>query len=103
LTPVRDEAAPGETPALPVNGETVEVMIEDNAFDPATVNIFTGDTVRWTNLDSTPHTVTGATFGINNLNPGASYEFLFTDPGTYEYYCEIHPSMEGTVIVKENE
>ncbi|WP_410509194.1 cupredoxin family copper-binding protein [Methanosarcina hadiensis] len=101
VTPVDEEAATEETPGLPINGETVEVMIEDNAFNPATVNISAGDTVRWTNLDSTPHAVRGPTFGIENLGPGASYEFLFTDQGTYEYYCSIHPEMRGTVIVEE--
>lgn len=97
---------PEETPEIPVgDGENVEVTIEDNAFNPATVTISAGDTVRWTNLDSTTHTVTGTgtNFGSENLNQGDSYEFLFTDPGTYEYYCEIHPSMTGTVIVEEGE
>lgn len=97
---------PEETPELPIgDGETIEVVIEDNAFNPATVNISTGDTVRWTNLDSTTHTVTGTgtSFVSENLNQGDSYEFLFTDPGTYEYYCSIHPSMKGTVVVTEEE
>lgn len=106
VTPAEEPVAPipEETPELPIgNGETVEIVIEDNAFNPATVNISTGDTVRWTNLDSTPHTVTGISFGSENLNKGDTYEFLFTDPGTYEYYCEIHPSMEATIIVEEEE
>lgn len=104
VTPDEEPVAPipEETPELPIgNGETVEVMIEDNAFNPATVDISTGDTVRWTNLDSTPHTVTGTSFGSDTLNPGDSYEFLFTDLGTYDYYCEIHPTMEGTIVVEE--
>lgn len=116
ITPAEEPDAPAdepvvpiseETPELPIgNGETVEVMIEDNAFNPDTVSISAGDTVRWTNLDSTTHTVTstgGTYFKSENLNQGDSYEFLFTDPGTYEYYCEIHPSMEGTITVEEEE
>lgn len=108
VAPAEEPVAPNpeETPELPIgDGETIEVVIEDNTFNPATVNISTGDTVRWTNLDSTTHTVTGtgASFVSENLNQGDSYEFLFTDPGTYEYYCEIHPSMKGTVIVTEEE
>ena len=98
---------PEETPEIPIgDGKNVEVTIKDNAFNPAIVNISAGDTVRWTNLDSTTHTVvsTGGTyFKSENLNQGDSYEFLFTDPGTYEYYCEIHPSMKGTVVVTEEE
>lgn len=106
VTPAEEPVAPNpeKTPELPIgDGKTVEVAIENNAYNPATVNISTGDTVRWTNLDSTTHTVTGTgtNFGSENLNQGDSYEFLFTDPGTYEYYCRIHPSMNGTVIVEE--
>lgn len=116
-----EEPVIGTTPAAPVSEETprlpegindtvnttkkAEVSIENNAFIPATVNISTGDTVRWTNLDPTTHTVTGVgtSFGSEALNQGDSYEFLFTNAGTYDYYCSIHPSMKGTVIVKEKE
>lgn len=106
VAPAEEPVAPNpeETPELPIgDGENVEVVIENNAYSPETVDISTGDTVRWTNLDSTTHTVTGTgtNFGSENLNQGDSYEFLFTDPGTYEYYCRIHPSMNGTVIVEE--
>lgn len=106
--PAEEPAAPveEETPEIPIgDGETVEVAIEDNAFNPATVNISTGDTVRWTNLDTASHTVegTGTNFGSEVLNQGDSYEFLFTDAGTYDYYCSIHPEMKGTVVVEEEE
>lgn len=115
VTPAEEPAVPAEEPEAPVSeetpelpigdGENIEVTIEDNAFSPETVTISTGDTVRWTNLDSTTHTVTGTgtNFGSENLNQGDSYEFLFTDAGTYEYYCSIHPSMQGTVVVMEEE
>ena len=105
--PAEEEpAAPveGETSELPIgDGETVEVAIEDNAFNPATVNISTGDTVRWTNLDTASHTVTGTgtNFRSELLNQGDSYEFLFTEAGNYDYYCSIHPEMRGTVVVQE--
>ncbi|MGB9939504.1 cupredoxin domain-containing protein [Methanosarcina sp.] len=106
VVPAEEPAAPveEETPELPIgSGENIEVAIEDNAFNPATVNISTGDTVRWTNLDTASHTVTGtgASFGSEVLNEGDSYEFLFTDAGTYDYYCSIHPEMRGTVVVEE--
>ena len=97
---------PEETPEIPIgDGQNVEVTIKDNAFNPATVNISTGDTVRWTNLDSITHRVTGTgtNFGSENLNQGDSYEFLFTEPGTYDYYCSIHPSIKGTVVVTKKE
>jgi plastocyanin len=82
-----------------VTGETFEVSIEDFAFDPASVTISPGDTVRWTNMDSDDHTVTDSTFESGMLGEGDSYEFTFTETGTFEYYCSIHPEMEGTVTV----
>lgn len=113
ITPAETPAAPAEgtaaptpeeTPELPIDsGENIEVAIENNSFNPATVNISTGDTVRWTNLDTASHTVTGTgtNFRSEVLNQGDSYEFLFTDAGNYDYYCSIHPEMRGTVVVQE--
>ncbi|MBW3591173.1 MAG: cupredoxin domain-containing protein [Actinobacteria bacterium] len=67
-----------------------------------------GDTVIWVNEEeSTPHTVTAGSeddpsgkFDSGNLDSGDTFEFTFEEPGTYEYYCDIHPgSMSGTVTV----
>jgi len=86
-----------------MTGETVEVSIEDFAFDPESVTISTGDTVRWTNMDSDEHTVTDSTFESDTLEEGDTYEFTFTEPGTFEYICSIHPEMEGTVTVTDGD
>lgn len=86
-----------------ITGETVEVSIEDFAFDPESVTISTGDTVRWTNMDSDEHTVTDSTLDSGTLEEGDTYEFTFTEPGTFEYYCSIHPEMEGTVTVTDGD
>ncbi|HII93449.1 MAG TPA: cupredoxin family copper-binding protein [Methanosarcina sp.] len=104
------EATPVETPVAPVSdvtpqpvdkGKIVEVDIQNSSFNPQSVEILTGDTVRWTNKDSIAHTVTGPTFDSKVLENGDTYEFLFTDAGTYNYKCSIHPSMKGTVVVAE--
>jgi plastocyanin len=92
-------AAPTETPQPAVGGKVVDVSIQNSAYNPASVQISTGDTVKWTNMDSTTHTVTGSTFESGNINKGQSYQFQFTEPGTYSYTCSIHPTMKGTVIV----
>lgn len=106
-TPV---VTPVETPVATVSdvtpqpvdeGKIVEVDIQNSAFNPQSVKILTGDTVRWTNKDSVAHTVTGPTFDSKVLENGDTYEFLFTDAGTYNYKCSIHPSMKGTVVVAE--
>lgn len=78
---------------------TVDVSIQNFAFNPASVQVSKGDTVRWTNIDSTDHTVTGSTFNSGLIHKGQSFEFQFTTPGSYSYICSIHPSMKGTVKV----
>ena len=79
--------------------KTVDVSIKDNAFNPATVQISKGDTVKWTNMDSADHTVKGSDFDSGIIHKGKSYEHKFTTAGTYDYVCSIHPSMKGTVKV----
>lgn len=82
-------------------GKIVEVAIENFSFNPASVEILTGNTVRWKNTDSVTHTVRGPTFESGELRRGDTYDFLFTDAGTYNYNCSIHPYMKGTVVVNE--
>lgn len=78
------------------------VVIQDFTFTPANITVPMGTTVRWTNRDSAPHTVTGDTSGgpmSGTLEPGESYSFTFSKGGTYNYHCTIHPMMTGTVTV----
>lgn len=94
-----DMATPGEGDAS-ASGE-VAVSIADFAFgDPIEVPV--GTTVTWTNLDSAPHTVTqtGGGFQSGKLDEGATFSFTFDTPGTYEYFCEYHANMKGTITVK---
>jgi plastocyanin len=54
-------------------------------------------------MDSAPHTVTVSSgpekFGSPNLQKGDSFSYKFTKPGTYDYYCAVHPDMKGSVTV----
>jgi plastocyanin len=102
------EAKPGASPAAdtPVAGvagdETVQVDIKDFVFGPASVTIPVGGSVTWTNRDTAPHTATAQDRGVlqsGTLKEGESYTATFDTPGTYEYFCEFHPDMEGTVVV----
>jgi plastocyanin len=89
-----------ETPAVSAGGKTVEVIMQNFAFNPSLITISPGDTVKWTNKDSATHDVVGTDFRSNNLGNGDSYEHQFTNPGTYPYKCSFHPKMLGTVIVQ---
>ncbi|HEY3644448.1 MAG TPA: cupredoxin family copper-binding protein [Gammaproteobacteria bacterium] len=83
-------------------GPTVQVSIFNYKFDSETVTIKAGTTVTWTNKDEIPHTVasTDKTFkGSAGLDTGDSYSYTFDKPGTYKYYCTLHPFMTGTIVV----
>ena len=72
-------------------------------FEPAVIRIKAGEDVTWVNSESAPHTVTstsGNTLASSMLNNGNSFSFTFTEPGTYDYYCAVHPMMTGQVIVE---
>jgi plastocyanin len=72
-----------------------------------TVIIGQNNTVQWTNQDSADHTVTNdpgdsITFNSGAIAPGAKYEYVFTTPGVYPYYCTFHPGwMKGQITVKQ--
>lgn len=100
-TPVNTPVAPAGTPKALDQGKTVDVAIENFTFNPQSIEVSTGDTVRWTNMDTTEHTVSGPTFTSGRIPKGQNYEFLFSKPGVYDYTCSIHPNMKGTVIVVE--
>jgi plastocyanin len=72
--------------------------------DKITLVIGVNNTVTWTNDDTVAHTVTSVsgngTVSSGNLAPGATYTFTFPSPGTYDYYCEYHSWMAGTVVVE---
>lgn len=78
------------------------VDIASFRFGPATVTIAAGGTVTWTNRDSAPHTATAddGAFDSGTLEQGATFQHAFPTPGEYEYRCDIHSSMRGTVVVR---
>ena len=86
-------------------GNVVSVSIVDFAFNPKTITIPVGTTVRWTNNGSAPHTVTSTSspkaFDSGTLNSGDTFQHTFTTAGQFPYRCNIHPSMTGMVIVVE--
>ncbi len=93
--------------ALPVTSEAVvspgSATIEIAGFDfgdPVTVR--PGDTVTVVNTDPASHTWTaeGGEWDSGNLAQSDSFDFTFSDPGEYAFFCRIHPTMTGRVIVE---
>jgi plastocyanin len=79
------------------------VVINNFAFTPQTLTISVGDTVSWRNDQGVGHTVTsvsGNTMDSGVLTQGQTYQVVFTQAGTYPYYCTIHPSMTGVITVE---
>jgi len=96
------QAASSASPAMASVPET----IVDNAFQPSSLTVNVGDSVVWTNTGSRAHTSTSGTgpapdnrWNSGPLNPGQSFTFTFAAPGVYSYFCQIHPSMTGSITV----
>jgi plastocyanin len=95
-----------ESPPLPIVEEEKVVSIVgnsgSNSYDPNPIEVRVGDTVTWINDDSSPHTVTssnGSTLESDIMRRGEAFSFTFDNVGEYPYFCTLHASMVGTVIV----
>ncbi|VVE29237.1 Plastocyanin [Pandoraea iniqua] len=80
------------------------VRIDNFTFAPATLTVPVGTKITWVNRDNEPHTVTSQAnpreFASAALDTGDTFVRTFDKPGTYAYYCAIHPHMTGVIIVK---
>ena len=91
-------ATPADKPA-----SSSMVKIDNFSFGPATITIPAGSTVTWTNNDDVPHVVTsddGKMFKSKALDTDDRFSFTFAKPGTYNYYCAIHPKMVAKIVVQ---
>jgi plastocyanin len=79
-----------------------EVRIDNFSFAPQTVTVSVGTTVHWTNRDDIPHTVASEdkSFRSKALDTDDGFTYTFTKPGTYNYFCSLHPRMTGKVVVQ---
>jgi plastocyanin len=79
------------------------VVIDNFSFAPGTTTVSIGATVTWTNKDDVPHNVvsTSKAFKSPVLDTDERYSHTFDTPGTFAYYCSLHPKMTGQVLVGE--
>ena len=89
-------AAPADTPAPTL------VHIKNFMFVPATITVTPGTAVTFVNDAEEPHTVTAndKSFDSEGLDTNQKFTHTFAKAGTYMFFCEVHPYMHGTVIVK---
>jgi len=87
---------------MPTPSAPNQVMVENFSFQPGTLTVKAGTTVTWVNHDDEPHTVNenNKTFKSGTLDTDAKFSYKFTSPGTYSYFCSLHPRMTGQIIVK---
>lgn len=106
-------ACPWDAQAVSANGQkaaadsaktatTHNVLISGFKFQPDNLTVKVGETVEWKNADNVPHTVTadGKEFDSGSIRPGASWKFVATKAGTYNYICTLHPNMKAKLTVQ---
>jgi amicyanin len=82
--------------------DAAAVKIDNFTFTSKSLTVKAGTTVTWTNQDDIPHTVTSTTqqFKSKALDTNDTFSFTFTTPGSYNYFCSLHPHMTGTIVVE---
>ena len=78
------------------------IGIDNFTFNPQQLTVKAGTTVTWTNKDDIPHAIAAVNreFKSKALDTGDAYSFTFTTPGTYAYFCSLHPHMTGSIVVE---
>jgi plastocyanin len=89
-------------PVASAQAAGLEVNIDQFAFAPQSITVKAGTTVNWTNEDDVPHTVASSSklFKSKALDTKDKFSFTFTTPGTYEYFCSLHPHMTAAIVVE---
>ena len=90
-------SAKAQAPAAPA-----EVKIDNFSFTPQTLTVPVGTTVTWTNRDDIPHTVVSSdgVFKSKVRDTDEKFSYTFSKPGTYSYFCSLHPKMTGKIVVQ---
>lgn len=85
----------------PARAADTAVKISNFTFNPPQLTVKAGTTVTWTNEDDIPHTIVSPpAIRSKALDSDDKFSFTFTTPGTYKYFCGLHPHMTGTIVVE---
>src|ERR1700688_387268 len=85
----------------PARAADTAVKISNFTFNPPQITVKAGTTVTWTNEDDIPHTIVSPpAIRSKALDSDDKFSFTFTTPGTYKYFCGLHPHMTGTIVVE---
>jgi plastocyanin len=101
---VASAKAPAASPPASQPARAATVKIDNFTFQPKILEIAPGTTVTWQNNDDVPHTASSTAsppaFDSGALDTDDTFSFTFAAPGTYPYFCKVHPHMTGMVVVK---
>jgi plastocyanin len=88
-------------PAAVAGPAAATVHIKNFAFDPAKLNVPASAAVTFVNDDQEPHTATAVdhSFDSEAIDTNGTWSHTFAKPGSYAYFCEMHPYMKGTLVV----
>jgi plastocyanin len=99
----RETEPPVQTATAPAAAEQ-RITIDNFAFDPQVLTVAPGTKVTWVNRDDVPHTATSSDsppkFKSKAIDTDERFSQVFTQPGTYRYFCAVHPKMTATIVVK---
>jgi plastocyanin len=90
-----------DTDPIATGGTRIE--IKDFAFNPQTITVKSGEKITWINRDEEPHTIVSVEKQFKKSSAlDTDQEFTITAgaPGTYTYYCSVHPKMTGTIVIQ---
>jgi len=90
-------------PAFAQKAPAGAISIDNFTFNPKQLTVKTGTTVTWSNHDDIPHGIASSSNAFTRSKPlttDDSFSFTFTTPGTYQFFCYLHPTMVGTVVVE---
>lgn len=95
-------AANGEPTVAAKSSTGPQIEIKEHKYSPATLTVPAGTTVTWINHDDDVHTVTSSAqaFTSRGIDTDESFSYTFTKPGTYIYFCTLHPLMTARIVVQ---
>jgi plastocyanin len=81
---------------------SAQIKIDNFTFGPTSLTVSSGTTVTWINNDDVPHTVVSddKVFKSKALDTDDKFSYTFTKPGTYNYFCSVHPKMTAKIVVQ---
>jgi plastocyanin len=99
--PIAITDLPLEAAVVSASADGRQIVLDNFSFSPAAATVPAGSMVTWTNRDDIPHNIvsTEKAFASPVLDTDQQFSHRFAEPGTYPYFCSLHPKMTGRIVV----